>query len=106
VRLYSPWQRFLRRVYLKLRAHFFDAGIQALGMCGLFHTYCRTVGWAWRLFRGKIDHSTQAPVSRVPMRSARGEPASHALPGTPFPVVRDGQVHLKVLDGSTCSGAA
>ena len=103
VQQYPPWKRCRRRLYLKLRAHFIDAGIQALGMCGLFHTYRRTIGWAWRLSRGKIEHSTQSPVSRIPMRSARGGPASHALPGTPSPDVRDGRVLLNVLDGSTCS---
>jgi hypothetical protein len=106
VRQYPRWKRRRRRLFLKLRAHFLDAGIQALGMCGLFHTYRRTIGWAWRLSRGKIEHSTRSPMSRVPMRSAQGGPASHALPGTPTPDVRDGRVLLNVLDGSTCVDAA
>jgi radical SAM superfamily enzyme YgiQ (UPF0313 family) len=81
---YSPLKKLGRRMFLKFRAHVTDAGIQALGMFGLFHTYRRTLGWAWQLFRGQIDRSVQAPSSRLPMRAPAGGPASHALPGTPL----------------------
>lgn len=80
---YSTFKRLRRKVYLKFRAHITDAGIQLLGMMGLIQTYRRTLGWAWKLFRGDIEHSTAAPVSRLPMRAPDGGPASHALPGTP-----------------------
>lgn len=83
VEQYSWLERLKRPVFLKLRSHLLHAGIQGMAMCGLFQTYRRTLGWAWRLFRGKIEHSTQAPVSRIPMVSPSGGPASHALPGTP-----------------------
>ena len=107
VRQYPPFKRFRRRVFLKARAHFIDAGIQMLGMFGLFHTFRRTIGWAWKLSRGKIEHSTQAPISRLPMRGPEGGPASHALPGTPGTRTRDGLGLLTVLDGpSSCSDAA
>ena len=81
---YSRWRRLRRRVYLKARARLIDAGVQAFGMYGLFHTYRRTLGWAWRLFRGKIERYSEAPASRVPMRNPHGNPAAHAIPGTPL----------------------
>ena len=80
---YSAWKRFRRRLYLKARAHVIDAGMQLFGMYGLMHTYRRTLGWVWRLFRGGIRHPDSIPVSRIPMRSPDGGPAAHALPGAP-----------------------
>jgi hypothetical protein len=100
---YTPWKRIKRRLYLKARAHLIDAVIQSVGMLGLFHTYRRTLGWSWRLFRGRIDHSTQSPSSRIPMRGPQGGSASHALPGTPQP---DGGRLLIVIDRPSCSDAA
>jgi radical SAM superfamily enzyme YgiQ (UPF0313 family) len=79
---YSAWRKFRRRVYLQLRARLIDAGVQALAMTGLFHTYRRTLRWAWHLFRGGIERCEQPPVSELPMRDPHGNPASHALPGT------------------------
>jgi hypothetical protein len=99
----TPSQRIKRRLYLKARAHLIDAGIQSVGMLGLFHTYRRTLGWTWRLFRGRIDHSTQSPSSRIPMRGPHGGSASHALPGTPQP---DAGRLLIVIDRPSCSDAA
>ena len=58
-----------------------DAALQLLGILGLIQTYRRTLGWSWRLFRGKIQRAEHAPLSRIPMRGADGGPASHALPG-------------------------
>ena len=84
VQRYSRWRRLRRRIYLKARARLIDAGVQAFGMYGLFHTYRRTLGWAWRLFRGKIGRSSEAPASRIPMRDPRGNRAAHAIPGTPL----------------------
>jgi len=82
----TPRQRFFRRVYLKSRGYFLDAGIQVVGMGGLALTYRRTLAWAWRLIWGRVEHSTHAPASRVPMRSPSGAAASHALPETPMPI--------------------
>ena len=59
-----------------------DAGVQLFGMCGLLHTYRRTAGWVWKLLRGNIERCSQAPGSRLPMRSAGGGSACHALPNT------------------------
>jgi radical SAM superfamily enzyme YgiQ (UPF0313 family) len=93
---YSPLKKLGRRTYLKWRAHVTDAGIQMLGMFGLFHTYRRTMGWAWQLFRGKIERASQAPKSILPMRAPDGGPASHALPGTPGIEIGPAVVALKL----------
>jgi hypothetical protein len=93
VRRYSRWKRFRRRMYLKARARLIDVGVQALGMYGLFHTYRRTLGWAWHLLRGRIQRCSAAPVSRIPMRNPEGGPASHALPGTPLAQRGSGSRH-------------
>jgi radical SAM superfamily enzyme YgiQ (UPF0313 family) len=82
-RRYSRWKRFTRRVGLRMRAHFTDAGVQVIGMMALLLTYRRTLPWAWQLFRAKTEPATAAPMSRIPMRTPQGAPASHALPGTP-----------------------
>jgi hypothetical protein len=83
VRRYSRWKKARRWMYLKARARLIDAGVQAFGMYGLFHTYRRTLGWAWHLLRGKIQRYSETPASRIPMRDPEGGPASHALPGAP-----------------------
>ena len=74
---YSRWKRLRRRLYLNARAKLIDAVVQAFGMYGLFHTYRRTLGWAWHLLRGKIQRvfgSTRE--SNPPAKSHRrhGEP--------------------------------
>lgn len=106
IQRYTRWQRLKRRAYLKLRAHVLDAGIQGLGMTGLFHTYRRTIGWAWRLFRGDIEHANAAPASRIPMRNPQGGAASHALPGTPLPATARPVVSLPVISATACRDAA
>jgi hypothetical protein len=80
---YSRWKKFKRRWSLRMKAHFTDAGLQILGMSALLLTYRRTLPWAWKLFRGQVEAAAEAPRSRIPMRTPQGEPASHALPGTP-----------------------
>ncbi|MEZ6065116.1 MAG: radical SAM protein [Planctomycetaceae bacterium] len=81
-RLSKP-RRLMRRIGLKARGHFIDAGMQFLGMMALLLTYRRTLGWAWKLLTQKIEPATEAPRSEIPMRSVNGGCASHALPGTP-----------------------
>jgi radical SAM superfamily enzyme YgiQ (UPF0313 family) len=93
---YSPLKKLARRAYLKWRAHVTDAGIQMLGMFGLFHTYRRTLGWAWQLVGGKIERSVKPPMSALPMRAPDGSPASHALPGTPVVEIGPAVVSLKL----------
>jgi radical SAM superfamily enzyme YgiQ (UPF0313 family) len=85
-RLPSGKRPFRKRLKHKLRAHLGDAFMQLFGMWGLIPTARQTLGWAFHLFRGRIVRCTAAPVSRIPMRSADGGPASHALPGTPQPI--------------------
>jgi hypothetical protein len=82
---YSRGKRLRRRMYLKTRATLIDAAVQAFGIYGLFHTYRRTLGWAWHLLRGKIQRYSAAPASPIPLRNPRGGPASHALPGPSLP---------------------
>ncbi|MBI2299657.1 MAG: radical SAM protein [Armatimonadetes bacterium] len=73
-----------RRVRQKIRAHLYDAGFQAFGIWAVAKTLPSTLAWAWHLLRGGIVRSTAAPTSPIPMRSATGGAASHALPGTPL----------------------
>lgn len=82
----SPINKFRRFLFRKARAHVMDAAIQGFGMIGLFHTYRRTLGWTWKLFRGNISPASAAPASRIPMRNVSGGVASHALPGTKLPL--------------------
>jgi hypothetical protein len=78
----AGWKSLRRHVRRKLRAHFADAAVQLFGMWGLAHTVPRTLAWCRHLLRGNIKRHTKPPVSRIPMRSTDGGPASHALPGT------------------------
>ncbi len=84
IQRYSYARKIRRRIRLRARTHLIDAGVQMIEMCGLFHTYRRTAGWAWRLYWGKIERCDQAPVSQIPMRGVDGKPALHALPGQPL----------------------
>jgi radical SAM superfamily enzyme YgiQ (UPF0313 family) len=91
----SPGKKLRRRIRLKVRTHLIDAGAQIWGMCGLFHTYRRTAGWAWRLFRHQVQRCEHAPVSRIPMRGVDGQPAAHALPGTAVSKSQEPRVSLQ-----------
>lgn len=72
-----------RRVLRKMQLHLLDAGLQLIGMWGLIRTVRHTFAWGLRLMCGKIVRNTKVPKSQIPMRNIDGEPASHALPGTP-----------------------
>jgi len=80
---YNPLRFLIALVFPKSRLYLIDSIMQLIGMWGLSHTIRRTLGWAFRLMRGNIKRKTQAPISTIPMRSVDGNPASHALPGTP-----------------------
>ncbi len=80
---YNPLRFLLALVRPKSKLYLADALMQLAGMCGLMQTIRRTLGWAIRLMRGNIRRKTAVPASRIPMRSADGALASHALPGTP-----------------------
>lgn len=101
VATYSKLKRIRRRIYLKARAHFMDAGLQIVGMMALLLTYRRTLGWAWKLFWQPIEHATEAPRSQIPMRSAKGGCASHALPGTPESAPSEPLVSLQLQPAAT-----
>ena len=53
------------------------AGMQIVGMMGLFHTARRTVGWALRLMCRKIERLTSRPRSPIPMHGVDGGTATH-----------------------------
>jgi hypothetical protein len=78
----SRGKRLRRAIGRKLKAHLIDAGVQLFGMWGLLHTYRRTLAWGWNLLRGGVVRHHEPPRNRVPMRSARGGAAEHALPGS------------------------
>lgn len=80
---YNPFRFLLALVRPKSRLYLVDAGEQLLGMKGLLLTARRTLGWALRLRLGDIRRRSAPPVSSLPMRSADGLVADHALPGTP-----------------------
>jgi len=85
---YNPLRFLIAVVRPKSSLYLVDPGMQVIGMWGLALTIRRTLGWAFRLMLGKIKRHTRVPASRIPMRSADGGPASHALPGTPTPGCR------------------
>jgi radical SAM superfamily enzyme YgiQ (UPF0313 family) len=71
------------------------AGMQIVGMMGLFHTIRRTLTWAARLAFGKIHRLTHPPTSAIPMQSVEGQSASHAAFEGAIPVsinVRKGRL--------------
>ena len=80
---YNPPRFLLALVRPKSKLYLADALMQLAGMRGLAQTIRRTLGWAVRLMHGNIRRKTAVPASRIPMRSADGAPASHALPSTP-----------------------
>ncbi len=80
---YNPLRFLLALVRPKSRLFLADALMQVVGMWGTLHTIRRTFGWMLRLMRGPIRRRTAVPAGSIPMRSAGGGPASHALPIAP-----------------------
>lgn len=80
---YNPLRFVVALFRPRSKLYLADAGMQVIGMWGLGQTFRRTIGWAFRLFRGRIQRKTRIPASRIPMRSTDGGAASHALEGTP-----------------------
>jgi radical SAM superfamily enzyme YgiQ (UPF0313 family) len=86
---YNP-VRFIKAVlFPKSRLYLPDPVMQIIGMWGLIQTIRRTIGWAFRLLRGKIHRQTAPPISPIPMRNPSGQSAAHALPGTKRPASHD-----------------
>ncbi len=82
---YNPLRFLVALVRPKSKLYLADALMQLAGMRGVTQTIRRTIGWAFRLMRGRIERNTTVPASMIPMRSPDGGPAAHALPGTPRP---------------------
>lgn len=86
----SPWRhdpekrplrkKITRQLAHVAQAHLADAAAQVFGMIGLAPTFRRTIGWAFRLMRGRIGRCTAPPRSGIPMRAPDGGPARHDLP--------------------------
>ncbi len=74
---YNPIRLMLALVRPGSSLYLAKAGMQALGIWGLSLTIRRTLGWAFRLMRGRITRSTAPPVSAIPMRSPDGGSAVH-----------------------------
>jgi radical SAM superfamily enzyme YgiQ (UPF0313 family) len=76
---YNPLRFVKALVRPKSRLYLADSGMQVLGMLGLVQTIRRTLGWAYRLWRGGIVRQTSPPSSVLPMTNAQGAQASRAV---------------------------
>jgi hypothetical protein len=65
---YNPWRLIGMLLRKKTKVSHKAAGMQIVGMIGLFHTIRRTMTWAARLMFGKIDRLAEAPRPPLPMR--------------------------------------
>jgi radical SAM superfamily enzyme YgiQ (UPF0313 family) len=77
---YNPLRFVISLARPRSKLYLADSIMQVIGMWGLAQTARRTLGWAFRLWLGKIVRRTRPPASRIPIRSVTGETASHALP--------------------------
>ena len=85
---YNPVRLAVMLLSRKTKVSHKAAGMQVVGMLGLFHTFRRTSSWALRLMFGNIERLQHSPVSAIPMRSVAGEAASHAPVNTPLVPLR------------------
>jgi len=76
---YNPLQFLDAIIRPKAGLYLADVAIQVTGMLGLTKTFRRTLPWALRLLFGRIRRTDQIPTSPIPIRSATGGRASHAL---------------------------
>ncbi|MBK8271068.1 MAG: hypothetical protein IPK83_23245 [Planctomycetes bacterium] len=98
---YNPLRFAYALIRPRSKLYLADALMQLVGMRGLMQNIRRTFGWAMRLRSLKITRRTQVPASPIPMRNVDGNPADHALPGTPLPGSRmGGLVQLGVMGKS------
>jgi radical SAM superfamily enzyme YgiQ (UPF0313 family) len=65
---YNPLRFAKALVWPKSKLYLADALMQLVGMYGLSQTIRRTLGWALRLRRGKVQRYSQPPASRLPIR--------------------------------------
>ena len=75
---YNPWWLTMNLLHRKTKLGMKPAGMQLIGMFGLFHTIRRTLGWAMRLMFGKIERLTRRPRSPIPLTGVHGTTASHS----------------------------
>ncbi len=66
---YNPYRLITILAGKKSKVSSKAAGMQLVGMAGLFHTARRTSGWAARLMLGKIERLAEPPRSAVETRS-------------------------------------
>ena len=69
---YNPLRFLKALVRPKSKVLLADPFFQILGMWGFGQTLRRTLGWAFRLMFGRIERSTRAPGSPIPIRRRRG----------------------------------
>lgn len=76
---YNPARLVVSLIRPRSKLYLADSLMQLAGMWGTLYTIRRTLGWAVRLMFGRIVRATAPPGSRIPMRSADGGRAAHAL---------------------------
>ncbi|HET6246608.1 MAG TPA: radical SAM protein [Tepidisphaeraceae bacterium] len=76
---YNPWRLIGMGLRKKTKVSHKAAGMQVVGMIGLFHTIRRTATWAVRLMFGRIERLTEPPKGALPMRRL-GEVAGASAP--------------------------
>jgi radical SAM superfamily enzyme YgiQ (UPF0313 family) len=74
---------FLKTLLRRDKSSHKAAGMQLVGMVGVLYTIRGTIGWLARLIFGRIERLTKPPVTRIPLRSLDGHPASHATDMVP-----------------------
>ena len=75
---YNPWWLLVALWQRNTRVGLKPAGMQLVGMIGLFHTIRRTLFWAFRLAFGKVTRMAAHPTTEIPVRSIGGGEPSHA----------------------------
>jgi hypothetical protein len=75
---YNPWWALVALHNRKTKVGLKPAGMQLVGMIGLFHSIRRTSGWAFRLMFGKIQRLSTHKTTPIPVRSAAGGTPCHA----------------------------
>jgi radical SAM superfamily enzyme YgiQ (UPF0313 family) len=75
---YNPWWALVALHHRKTKVGLKPAGMQLVGMIGLFHSIRRTAGWSLRLMFGKIERLSTHKTTTIPVRSALGGTPCHA----------------------------
>jgi radical SAM superfamily enzyme YgiQ (UPF0313 family) len=75
---YNPFWLLVAMWNRNTRVGWKPAGMQVVGMLGLFQSFRRTSTWAIRLMFGKIERVTKPPATTIPIRSIEGTLPRHA----------------------------